>query len=81
MSATYVAVTTTNPQHGWKKVEVGSDKDAVRDAAERRIAGSQWNEVKDIYTQTKLTNLRVVSKTTAKRQYYVDIDAIDMSEF
>lgn len=79
MSATYVAVTTTNPQYGWKAVETGTDKSAVRDTAERKIAGSQWNEVKDIYTQTELTNLRVVSKTVAKRQYHVDIDAIDMS--
>lgn len=79
--STYVAVTTTNPQHGWKQIAIGSDKDAVRDEAEHRIAGHVWNEVKDIYMQTELTNLRVVSKTVAKRQYHVDIDAIDMSEF
>lgn len=78
---TYVAITTTNPQHGWKQVGTGSDKNAVRDEAERSIAGAQWNKVKDIYTQTELTNLRVVSKTTAKRQYGVDIDAIDYSDF
>lgn len=74
---TYVAVTTTNPQHGWNEVTTGEDKDAVRDAAERKIAGAQWNQAKDIYTQTELANLRVVSKTTAKREYGVDIDTVD----
>lgn len=73
--ATYVAVTTTNPQHGWHEVTSGTDKEQVREAAERQIAGAQWNQVKDIYTQTELTNLRVVSKTTAKREYGVDTDA------
>jgi len=75
MKATYVAVTTTNPQYGWNEVATGGDKEAVREAAERKIAGNQWNQVKDIYTQTELTNLRVVSKTIAKREYGVDIDA------
>ena len=74
---TYVAVTTTNPQHGWKEVTTGADKEQVRNTAERQIAGNQWNQVKDIYTQTELTNLRVVSKTTAKREYGVDIDRIE----
>lgn len=72
---TYVAVTTTNPQHGWNEVLTGDNAESVRDEAERKIAGYQWNQAKDIYTQTKLTNLRVVSKTTAKREYGVDIDA------
>lgn len=72
--ATYVAVTTTNPQHGWHEVTTGTDKEQVKDTAERQIAGAQWDKPKYIYTQTKLTNLRVVSKTAAKREYGVDID-------
>jgi hypothetical protein len=78
---THVAVTSTNPQNGWRAVTTGNDKAAVRDAAEQKIAGHVWNQAKDIYTQTELTNLRVVSKTTAKRNYGVDIDAVDMREF
>lgn len=74
---TYVAVTTTNPQHGWNKVTTGAEKDQVREDAERQIAGIQWDNAKDIYTQTQLVNLRVVSKTEAKREYGVDIDGID----
>lgn len=77
---TYVAITTTNPQHGWNEVCTGGDADAVRTEAERHIAGNQWSQVKDIYMQTKLTNLRVVSKTEAKRTYGVDIDAFEYSE-
>lgn len=73
---TYVAVTSINPQHGWKEVATGSNQTELRDQAERKIAGNQWNEVKDIYTQTELANLRVVSKTDAKRKYGVDIDAV-----
>lgn len=73
--ATYVAVTSINPQCGWYEVTTGTDKKQVRETAERQIAGAQWNQVKDIFTQTELTNLRVVSKTTAKREYGVDIDA------
>jgi hypothetical protein len=74
---TYVAVTTTTPQHGWKEVATGSNKEQLRDEAERKIAGNQWNTVKDIYVQTELTNLRVVSRTDAKRKFGVDIDAAE----
>ena len=77
--ATYVAITTTNPQYGWHEVTSGTDKSAVQGQAERKIAGNQWNEVKDISTQTELQNLTVVSKTTAKRSYGVDIDEVDTS--
>lgn len=71
---TYVAVTSTNPQQGWEEITHGTDKEQVQIDAESEIAGAQWNQSKDIYTQTKLRNLRVVSKTTAKREYGVDID-------
>lgn len=74
---TYVAVTTTNPQYGWNEVCTGGNAESVRNDAERKIAGNQWNQVKDIYTQTQLTNLRVVSKTIAKREYGVDIDKVE----
>lgn len=80
--ATYVAVTTTNAQqNGWREVITGSDKAEVQEKAERQICGNQYDGPKDIYTQTELRNLRVVSKTEAKRTFGVDIDAIDMSEY
>ena len=71
---TYVAVTSTNPQvEGWSIVCSGEDKKSVENNAERIICGNQWNRQKDIYTQTKLENLRVVTKTKAKRTYKVNI--------
>ncbi len=74
MSKVYVAITTTNFAD-WRKVCTGGNADTVRQQAERMIVGPQWDQVKDIYTQTKLVNLRVVSKTEAKRKYGVDIYA------
>lgn len=76
MKRTYVAVTTTNAQtNGWHEVARGADKQAVQAAAEQKIAGHQWDQQKDIYTETELRNLHVVSKTNAKRTFKVDIDA------
>jgi hypothetical protein len=71
---TFVAVTTTNPRYGWYQVATGTDKAKLEDEAARKIAGNQWDTAKDICTQTELTNLRVVSKTDAKREYHVDVD-------
>jgi len=76
--ATYVAITTTNAQHGWSKVATGSNKKEVLAKAEQIICGDQMDQVKDIYTQTKMSNLKVVSKTVAKRTYGVDIDKVEM---
>ncbi len=70
--ATYVAVTSTN--NDWYEVGQGKNKQAVLDAAEKKIAGAYWNEEKPIDVQTQLVNLTVVSKTKAKRIYGIDID-------
>ena len=75
MKATYVALTTVNyQQDGYHEVLTGSNKEQVRQDAERQICGDQWNNTKDIYTQTEIANLIVVSKTEAKRKWGVDID-------
>jgi len=66
--ATYYAITTINAQHGWEVVCSGSDKAVVRELAEREICGDQWDHVKDIYVQTKLKNLAVLSKTDMQRR-------------
>lgn len=67
----YVAVTTVNVQDGWREVARGSDRAQVTETAEKRICGNQWNEVKDIYVDTQLKNLRVVSATKAKRVFKI----------
>jgi len=67
----YVAITTTKPQYGWSEVARGENKSELRDAAERKIAGRFWNEVKPMEVQTKLTNLRIVTASQAKRQYKI----------
>ena len=71
---TYVALTTTNYQtNGYHEVARGGDKASVRLEAETKIVGNQVDMPKDIYTQTELVNLIVVSKTKAKT-LGVDID-------
>lgn len=78
----YVAITTTNAQqNGWHEVASGTNKAEVQAQAERQIAGNQWDKPKDIYTQTELANLTVVSATVAKRTYKVDPDQIDTSSW
>jgi hypothetical protein len=72
--ATYVAITTINPQFGWHEVTIGKNKSSVRKSAKQKIAGAYWNKEKPIDVQTELVNLKVVSKTQAKRIYGVDID-------
>lgn len=74
---TYVAITTINPQTGWSEVLTGTNKKDVQEAAGRKIAGVFWNEQKPIDVQTQLTNLKVVSKTKAKRTYNVGIDRVE----
>lgn len=74
---TYIALTTTNyQQNGYKEIVRGNNKEAVRNEAEIKIVGGQVNQVKDIYTQTELRNLIVVSKTKAKK-LGVDVDNQD----
>ena len=70
----YIAITTTNAQqNGWHEVTSGPKKAEVHDKALRQIAGNQWDKQKDIYTQTKLANLIVVSATEAKRTYGIKV--------
>lgn len=74
MTRTYVAITTTNPQHGWHEVARGNDKQAVEAKARKVIGNVATDYGTDIYCDTEHTNLRVVSKTEAKRSYNIDID-------
>ncbi len=74
--ATYVAVTTTNPQDGWSQIATGTNKHHVRDVAEKKIAGAYWDNDKPIDVQTQLVNLQVVSKTRARQKFGVNIDRV-----
>lgn len=58
----YVAITTINAQTSdYRVVARGTDKDVVRDVARAAIDGV------DIYAETEHKNLRVLSKTQARR--------------
>ena len=64
----YVAFTTQNEQmSGWRVVATGAIKSEVQANAEREICGDQWDGPKDIYVDTELKNLTVVSKSQALR--------------
>lgn len=73
MKRTYVAVTTTNPRYGWYEVARGGDKKTVEAEARTVIGDAATGYGSDIYKDTQHTNLRIVSKTEAKRSYGVDI--------
>lgn len=64
---TYIAITTTNPQHGYNEVCRGNNRDAVRTEAEKIIGDIRTEYGTDIYAETKHRNLMVVSKTQAKK--------------
>ena len=70
-AAIYIALTTTNAQQsGWKVIAYGEDVDAVEAKARELIgdpAGLTPGSVRDIYAETEHKNLRVVSKTAAKK--------------
>lgn len=67
----YLALTTINPHtSGFKIVAAGHNKKAVEDAAYKAIGGGT-----DLEAETYRKNLRVVSKTAAKRNYNVNWDA------
>lgn len=77
--ATYLALTTLNSQtSGWSVLaygEGGKDMKArVEEAARAQIGDIRTDYGTDIYAETKHKNLRVVSKTTAKRKYGIDFD-------
>jgi len=68
--ATYLALTTTNfQQNGYNEIARGNNKKDVENAALDTITGS------DVYAETKRTNLIVISKSAAKRDYGIDIDS------
>lgn len=73
--AEYVAVSTTNAQqNGWEAIVTGNNKKAIEEAAKRRIESDHTvrsTNTIDIYGETLLRNLRVVSKSEAKRKYKV----------
>ena len=61
-AAEYIAISTTNAQaNGWNVLARGADKAQVEQSADASIVGS------DIYAETLRKNLRIVSKTTARR--------------
>lgn len=73
----YVALTTHNYQMSGMNIVVatGTDEEQVREEAERKISEKLVTEVgTDIYADTELKNLVVVSKTEAKRRYGFDWD-------
>lgn len=72
--ATYLAITTTNPEHGYEVLAYGSDKEKVREAAEEQIGDIRRDYGTDIYAETRHKNLRVVSKTKAKLALGIDYD-------
>lgn len=79
--ATYYALTTLNEQtNGWDIVALGADKAATLEAAYADIYrrnGSGPNRVHDIYTDTELKNLVVVSQTVARRRYGITDWSLD----
>lgn len=72
--ATYVAITTTNPQSGSRPVAHGADRREAENLA-RRIIGTN-----DIYAQTEQVNLRVVPisrlRGNARREMDRSLDTI-----
>lgn len=74
MATTYYALTTQNAQmSGWSIRATGTDKEQVRRDAEgeiERLCGPLVQPVgTNIFTDTELKNLVVVSETVAKRRY------------
>lgn len=68
--ATYLALTTTNyQQNGYHVVAEGTDKEAVRKAAEVNIGDVATGYGTDIYKVTEQQNLIVVSKSEAAKRF------------
>ncbi len=61
----FYALTTTNPSGGWYIVAIEDTKAKAYETAENELIFSRG----DIYGQTKRTNLRVVSKTKARKEF------------
>ena len=68
---TYVALSTKNySQDGYTVFAVGSNKEAVAEAAEREITDNN----NGIYADTLIKNLLVVTATNAKKEYGIDVN-------
>lgn len=75
--ATYIALTTHNYQMSGMNIVIaaGTNEQIVRDYAERKISERLVTPIgTDIYADTELKNLRVVSKTKAQKLYGFDFD-------
>lgn len=68
---TYIAITTENAALlGWTMIACGPDRATLLREAEQAVTpGTQ--AARDIYTETRLKNLRVVTLTEARRKYAV----------
>jgi len=59
----YYAVTTINFRAlGYTTLGEGNNAKELKDEATRAIAGDEWDKPKSIETQTRLINLRVITK-------------------
>ena len=68
---TYVALSTTNySQDGYTALAVGSNKEAVKEAAEREITDNNGG----VYANTLIKNLLIVTATNAKREHGIDVN-------
>ena len=61
--------------------DAGESKDSVEEKAQRAICGDQWNNAKDIHTDTALKNLFVVTESAAKRSYSAAYNHYLMPEY
>jgi len=66
-NAQYVALTTHGS--GWWVVfvgAVGQAKTEVEELASRKVCGDQWDKAKDIYVDTEMKNLQIMSMSAAR---------------
>lgn len=73
----YLAISTTNPANGWQIYATGDNKAQVEKDAETKIGPilNQWGQ-SDLKQETLHKNLRVVSKTQARR-FFVRPEFLD----
>ena len=64
-----LSATGTNDWSVEAEGEPGEAKAAVEERAMRAICGSQWDQPKDIYVDTLVKNLLVISKSQAHRRF------------
>lgn len=71
---TFYALTSTNPAAGYDIIAVASDRATAQQRADAALTGDR---TRDIYLDTQLKNLVVVSRTTALRRYGVGEGTIE----